>query len=45
MGDDLFHYTVIPFQDVGILPWDCDKDSFLEVQRGKHRTIIDTKES
>ncbi|ELL1623586.1 hypothetical protein Q6R85_002370 [Salmonella enterica] len=21
-----YHYTVIPFQDVGILPWDCDKE-------------------
>ncbi|VFR11846.1 phage putative helicase [Salmonella phage SPFM8] len=42
MGEESYHYTVIPFQDVGILPWDCNGHSFLEVQRGKHRTIIDT---
>ncbi|VFR13251.1 hypothetical protein SPFM12_00221 [Salmonella phage SPFM12] len=31
---------MIPFQDVGILPRVVNGHSFLEVQRGKHRTII-----
>lgn len=23
---EAYHYTVIPFREVGILPWDCDKE-------------------
>ncbi|QVW56225.1 hypothetical protein pEaSNUABM6_00089 [Erwinia phage pEa_SNUABM_6] len=32
------HYTVIPFADVGILPWDCDKEMTVTASSINHFT-------
>ena len=32
------HYTVIPFADVGILPWDCDKEMTVTASNINHFT-------
>ena len=33
-----YHYTVIPFADVGILPWDCDKEMTVTASNINHFT-------
>lgn len=32
------HYTVLPFADVGILPWDCDKEMTVSASNINHFT-------
>jgi CRISPR/Cas system CSM-associated protein Csm2 small subunit len=32
------HYTVLPFHDVGILPWDCDKEETISAPSINHFT-------
>lgn len=32
------HYTVLPFHDVGILPWDCDKEMTVSASSINHFT-------
>ncbi|QVW55599.1 hypothetical protein pEaSNUABM9_00003 [Erwinia phage pEa_SNUABM_9] len=33
-----YHYTVLPFADVGILPWDCDKEMTVSASSINHFT-------